>query len=155
MVEEALTISDLFSLSELTSVELLFEAEEQMQYFHGFNRGLTAILLYYDSKRFFVNNLRTLLVARPGRTWALDENLPNEISNFLDDYVNRLLEKGLISKILSKPSLFCSSLFEMHIQKCFCFKGQVSSHDWVKAEENLQRVNGLGNLKHRKQVNIF
>jgi nuclear pore complex protein Nup205 len=105
MIEEALTISDLFSLSELTSVELLFEAEEQMQYFHGFNRGLTAILLYYDGKRFCVNNLRTLLVARPGRTWTLDENMPNEISNFLNDYVKRLLEKGLISKILSNSNI--------------------------------------------------
>lgn len=25
-------------------------------------------------------------------------------------------------------------------------------HDWPKAEESLSRVNGLGNMKHRKQV---
>ena len=39
LVDEAITLSDLFSMSELQSAELLLEAEEQMQYFHGFNRG--------------------------------------------------------------------------------------------------------------------
>ena len=36
IIEEALTLSDLFSLSEIAAVELLLEAEEQMQYFYGF-----------------------------------------------------------------------------------------------------------------------
>jgi hypothetical protein len=31
-------------------------------------------------------------------------------------------------------------------------KDQMGQHDWTKAEENLQKVNGLGSLKHRKQV---
>jgi hypothetical protein len=101
LIEEALTISELFTLSELSSVELLLEAEEQMQYFHGFNRGLTAILLYYDSKKLFINNLKTILLARTGRTWILDENMPQEISSFLNSYVDRLIQGGLVQKLLS------------------------------------------------------
>lgn len=102
MIEEALTLSDLFGLSEMAAVELLIEAEEQMQYFHGFNRGLTAVLLYYDTKKIAVNNLKALIMARSGRTWILDENLPSELVRFVDDFVNRLVQNGLISKILSK-----------------------------------------------------
>lgn len=130
MIEEAITLSDLFGLSELSCVELLIEAEEQMQYFHGFNRGLTAILLYYDCKKIQMNNLKTLLLARSGRLWVLDENIPAEINNFINSFIQKLLQSGLIDKILT----------------------QIAIHEWNKAEENLHRVNGLGNLKHRKQV---
>lgn len=100
MIEEALTLSDLFGLSELASVELLFEAEEQMQYFHGFNRGLTAVLLYYDAKKVAVNNLKALVLARSGRTWLLDENMPSEVVKFVDDFVAKLIRDGLIPKLL-------------------------------------------------------
>lgn len=134
VIEEAIALSDLFTLSELSSVELLIEAEEQMQYFHGFNRGLTAVLLYYDSKKIQMNNLKTLMLVRSGRLWILDENIPSEIINFIDSYVQRLVKNGLIEKMLA----------------------QLGNHEWSKAEENLLRVNGLGNLKHRKQVkNLF
>lgn len=102
MIEEALTLSDLFGLSEMAAVELLIEAEEQMQYFHGFNRGLTAVLLYYDTKKLAVNNLKSLIMARSGRTWVLEENMPAEIVKFVDEFVARLIQNGLLSKILSK-----------------------------------------------------
>lgn len=134
MIEEAITLSDLFCLSEQSCVELLIEAEEQMQYFHGFNRGLTAVLLYYDTKKIHMNNLKTLLLARTGRLWILDENIPTEITSFINSFIQRLVQNGLIEKILA----------------------QIAVQEWSKAEENLQRVNGLGNLKHRKQVkNLF
>ena len=100
LIEEAITISDLFALNEYTCVELLLEAESQMQYFYGFNRGLTAILLYYDSKKLMVNCLKTLLSARPGRTWVLDETMPNEILNFISKFVNELIEKKVIKNLL-------------------------------------------------------
>lgn len=104
LIEEALTLSDLFGLSELVAVELLVEAEEQMQYFHGFNRGLTAVLLYYDTKKLAVNNLKALVMARSGRTWLLDENMPAEIVKFVDSFVDRLIQNGLVSKIISNHS---------------------------------------------------
>lgn len=73
-----------------------------MQFFHGFNRGLTAILLYYDSKKLQITNLKTLIMARAGRTWILDEDIPSEITNFITDYINKLIENGLILKLISK-----------------------------------------------------
>ena len=72
-----------------------------MQYFYGFNRGLTAILLYYDTKKIYVNNLRTLTLARKGRTWVFDESLPQELTKLNSEFVENLVQGGLISKILS------------------------------------------------------
>lgn len=106
MIEEAVTISDLYGLSEYAAVDLLIEAEEQMQYFHGLNRGLISVLLYYDSKKMLLNSLKAILLARPGRTWVLDENIPTEISNFIFDYVNRLIQGGLVERILSNYIFF-------------------------------------------------
>jgi len=108
LIEEAITISDLFSLNELACVELLLEAEGQMQYFYGFNRGLTAILLYYDSKKIMINCLKALLSARSGRTWVLDEAMPSEISHFISEYVNKLVQNGVIKKLLG---IFIKFLF--------------------------------------------
>ncbi len=101
-IEEVFAISDLFSLNEYTSAELLLEAEGQMQYFYGFNRGLTAILLYYDSKKLMINCLKALLLSRTGRTWVLDEAMPNEVSKFISEYVNKLIQNGVIKKLLGK-----------------------------------------------------
>lgn len=100
LIEEALTLSDLFGVSEMTAVELLMEAEDQMQYFHGFNRGLTAVLLYYDTKKLAVNNLKTLVMARSGRQWVLDAHMPPEIAKFIDDFVAKLINNGLVAKII-------------------------------------------------------
>ncbi len=114
LIEEAITISDLFSLNELSCVELLLEAEGQMQYFYGFNRGLTAILLYYDSKKIMINCLKALLSARSGRTWVLDEAMPSEISHFISEYVNKLVQNGVIKKLLGityKISFFYLIIF--------------------------------------------
>jgi len=114
LIEEAITISDLFSLNELACVELLLEAEGQMQYFYGFNRGLTAILLYYDSKKIMINCLKALLSARSGRTWVLDEAMPSEISHFISEYVNKLVQNGVIKKLLGityKISFFYLIIF--------------------------------------------
>lgn len=101
LVEEALTLSDLFALSEISSVELLLEAEEQMPYFYGYNRGLTAILLYYDAKKIYLNNLRTLTLTRKGRTWEFDESISPEVTNMNTEFVDNLIQNGLITKILS------------------------------------------------------
>lgn len=130
VIEEAITLSDLLTMSEIMCVELLLEAEEQMQYFHGFNRGLTAILLYYDTKKICCNNLKMLTLARRGRTWVFNEALPNEITNFSSQIIETQLQDGLISKLLN----------------------QIEQYDWNTWEEQLLKVNGLGSLKHRKEV---
>jgi hypothetical protein len=101
IIEEALIISDLFNLNELKAIDLLFEAEDQMQFFYGFNRGLTAVLLYFDCKKLWVNFLRTLILAMPGRTWLLDEQMPPNISNWFSSNVEKLIQNGLVQNICS------------------------------------------------------
>jgi nuclear pore complex protein Nup205 len=110
LIEEAVILSDLYNMNELLAVELLLEAETQMQYFPNLTRGLTAILLYYDSKKSIVNTLKLLLMARSGRTWILDDTMPAELTKLINDYTNRLIYDGLILNLLSKNRSF-SNLF--------------------------------------------
>lgn len=105
IIDEALTLSDLLSMSELSSVELLLEAEEQMQYFHGFNRGLTAILLYYDVKKITCENLKLLTLVRSGRTWVFNEDFPTQITKFATEIIETQLQGGLVSKLLSDKNV--------------------------------------------------
>ena len=102
VIDEALTLSDLLTMSELGSVELLLEAEEQMQYFHGLNRGLTAILLYYDCKKMTCESLKMLTLVRSGRTWVFNDSFPTQITKFATEIIENQLQDGLVSKLLSK-----------------------------------------------------
>lgn len=99
-IEEAIILSNLYNLNELACVELLIDAETQMQYFPGLTRGLTAILLYYDNKKLLVNTLKTILLARNGRTWILDETIPNDVTRFINDFINKLIQDGLIKNLI-------------------------------------------------------
>ena len=47
LVEEALIVSDLFKLKELSSLQLLLHGEEQLPQYPGLTRGLVAVVLYY------------------------------------------------------------------------------------------------------------
>jgi len=141
-------------LNELKAIDLLFEAEDQMQFFYGFNRGLTAVLLYFDCKKLWVNFLRTLILAMPGRTWPLDEHMPSNISNWLLTSVEKLIQNGLVQNI-------CSTIlylpFQMRFSSFFLLsqsivQDQLLAYDWAKTEDGLLKANGLGNLKHRKLV---
>lgn len=109
MIEEAVTLSDLLTMSEISSVELLLEAEEQMQYFHGLNRGLTAILLYYDTKKISIENLKMLTLVRSGRMWVFNDALPNDVTKFASDIIDKQLQDGLISKLLSNLIFYCKN----------------------------------------------
>ena len=54
LVEEALIVSDLFKLNELSSLQLLLHGEEQLPQYPGLTRGLVAVVLYYDGRHVFV-----------------------------------------------------------------------------------------------------
>ena len=101
-VEETIILSNIYDLNEQSAVELLLEAETQMQYFPGLTRGLTAILLYYDRKKLIVNTLKTLLLVRSGRTWVLDETIPIDFINFVNHFIDDLIKEGLIGNLLGK-----------------------------------------------------
>ncbi len=105
-------------MSELSAAELLLETEEQLQYFPTFTRGLTAILLYYDTKKLAASNLKLLTLARKGRTWTFNDSLPADITKFATDLVDKQLQDDLIFKLL----------------------GQIEAYDWCQAEERLLKV---------------
>uniref|UniRef100_T1JB70 Partial AB-hydrolase lipase domain-containing protein n=1 Tax=Strigamia maritima TaxID=126957 RepID=T1JB70_STRMM len=128
MITEALIISDMFNLNEISAVELLLAGENQKANFVGVTRGLVAVLLYYDGRQSLVASLRALIQAREGRTWTL--GLSNEMVNLSTKYTNQLLEEGLFRKILDL-------LLEM---------------DLAKEIDKLQKNRGLGSPRHRKQV---
>ncbi len=105
-------------MSELSAAELLLETEEQLQYFPTFTRGLTAILLYYDTKKLAASNLKLLTLARKGRTWTFNDSLPADITKFATHLVDKQLQDDLIFKLL----------------------GQIEAYDWCQAEERLLKV---------------
>ena len=88
-VEEALLLSDILDLNEMSAVELLLAGEQHMprwslslslslshvsvlgSRFPGLTRGLVSVLLYHDGRRCLVSSLRSLIQAREGVAWTL------------------------------------------------------------------------------------
>ncbi|XP_014664623.1 PREDICTED: LOW QUALITY PROTEIN: nuclear pore complex protein Nup205-like [Priapulus caudatus] len=128
LIEEALIISDLFNLNEIAAVELLLAGETQLSSFPGLNRGLVAVLLYYDGRSSLVGALKALIQSREGKTWTLE--LGAELVTMTVRYTDQLMEEGLTGKIL----------------------GLLSSLDLTKEINKLHEDRGLGSPRHRKQV---
>ncbi|GFQ91337.1 nuclear pore complex protein Nup205, partial [Trichonephila clavata] len=98
LIDEALIISDMFDLNELTSLELLIAGQQQQPRFPGLTRGLVAMLLYYDGRRNLVNALQLLVQAREGRTWTL--GISSELSAIIMRFTSQLKEEGIIMKVI-------------------------------------------------------
>ncbi|XP_040581995.1 nuclear pore complex protein Nup205 [Lepeophtheirus salmonis] len=126
--EEALIVSELFQLNEISSLQLLVAGEEQLSQYPGLTRGLVSVLLYYDSRKALVQSLRSLIQSREGLSWTLET--PQDITQLSTAYTTSLLEEGLVDKILTL----------------------LKDLDWVKESNNLQKHMALGDAKHRKQV---
>ncbi|XP_035827391.1 nuclear pore complex protein Nup205 [Aplysia californica] len=127
-VAEALILSDVFDLNELAAVELLMAGEVQLPNYPGLTRGLVAVLLFYDGQRSLVSALRALAQAREGRTWTV--GVTPEIQTLINDFVDQLLQGGLVGSILDL----------------------IKSMVIVKEMDKLQKDRALGPPKHRKQV---
>ncbi|EFN72935.1 Nuclear pore complex protein Nup205 [Camponotus floridanus] len=128
LVDETITISDMYDLNEFMALDLLCTAQLQMPYHPGLTRGLTAVLLYYDGRKALTSVLRTLVHARIGHSWAIDT--PIALTRYITDYTNKLQEDGLLSRILSL-------LEEM---------------DPTKEQDLLQQNRALGGPKHHQMV---
>ncbi len=100
IVEEAMIISEMFEMNEISSLQLLLQAEEQLCQYPGLTRGLVAVLLYYDGRKAVVQALRTLIQGRAGVSWTLGAS--DDITELVTRYTQSLLEDGLVDKILSK-----------------------------------------------------
>ena len=115
LVEEALIVSDLFKLNELSALHLLLHGEEQLPQFLGFTRGLVAANLYYDGRKALVQALKILMSGRLGLTWSIEA--PAEITDIVTEVTNSLREAGLTETIL----------------------GLLASLDWTQDLAGLQR----------------
>ena len=60
LVEEALIVSDLFKLNELSSLQLLLHGEEQLPQYPGLTRGKYFLIF---------PNISELSAPRPGGSW--------------------------------------------------------------------------------------
>lgn len=128
LVDEAIILSDMYDLNEYQALDLLCTAQRQMAFHPGLPRGLVAVLLYYDGRRALVATLRTLVQARAGIAWSLEVN--PEVVDYITDYTDKLMEDGLINKILSL----------------------LESMDLSKETELLQQNRAFGGPKHNRQV---
>uniref|UniRef100_A0A8R1DII9 Uncharacterized protein n=1 Tax=Caenorhabditis japonica TaxID=281687 RepID=A0A8R1DII9_CAEJA len=119
---EALIMSDVFDLGELEAVDLVLAGEAQKIHFEGLNRGLIAVVCYYDAHRLLITAIRHML------KWDREE-LPSRVCNFLDDtFVNDNIVKMLFQVLTS-----------FTVQSEF-------------ARLQAPNVNGLGGSKHQKLV---
>ena len=84
----------------LIIVSQYFLGEAQQAYFPGLQRGLVAVLLYYDGHVSLVNALRMLIQAREGRVWTL--GLSSDVTQLVTKFTDQLVQEGLVNKILSK-----------------------------------------------------
>ncbi|CRK98110.1 CLUMA_CG011478, isoform A [Clunio marinus] len=98
LVDEAITLSDMYNLNEFISLELLTTAQQQMSHYPGLPRGLIAILLYYDGKKSLVLTLKSLMQARLGVSWCTDVSY--DISALVTNYTDSLVAEGLLKKII-------------------------------------------------------
>ncbi|CAI4229906.1 unnamed protein product [Auanema sp. JU1783] len=58
---ETKIISDIFNINELEALQLVLSGEAQLANFSGLNRGLVAVICYYDMHRFLAEVLRIVL----------------------------------------------------------------------------------------------
>lgn len=128
LINEALIVSDLFNLNELSAAELLIEGERQKPHYPQLTRGLVAVLLYWDGRKCLTGTLKTLIQCRRGSTWTLE--VSEEMVEFLTSFTDELLEHGMAKQILKL----------------------VSDIQVEKEMEVLAKQRGLGGPEHRKQV---
>ncbi|XP_010142243.1 PREDICTED: nuclear pore complex protein Nup205-like, partial [Buceros rhinoceros silvestris] len=131
LIREAFILSDLFDIGELAAVELLLAGENQQPHFPGLTRGLVAVLLYWDGKRYIAESLRTLIQSRQGKMWTFE--LSQELISMTTRFTDDLMEQGLTQKILTL----------------------VSQIDLNNEFDKLQKERGLGSEKHRKEVSVL
>lgn len=97
-IDEALILSDILDLNELTAVELLLAGEQHQPDFPTLSRGLVAVLLYYDGRRNLVTSLRSLIQAREGVSWTL--GLSSNVVALVTSFTDGLFQNNLVENIL-------------------------------------------------------
>lgn len=139
---EALILSDIFQLNELEAVDLILAGEAQKIHFEGLNRGLIAVVCYYDAHRLLIATMRQML------KWDR-EDIPQRISKFLNStFINEDVIKNLFRG-------FSKNYIIINITNFFFqFSEQLINFTVQSEFARLQSpdVNGLGGSKHQKLV---
>lgn len=128
LVEEALTLSNMFDLNELYALELLIAGENQECRFPGMTRGPVAVLLYYEGRKSLLSSIQLLVQSRNGRAWSLKLN--QEIAKVIDRFTDELKEEGIVIHCID----------------------QLFSLDIVTEYEMLESNRALGTSKYKRQV---
>ncbi|CAI5442546.1 unnamed protein product [Caenorhabditis angaria] len=117
---ESMIISDIFTLNELDSVDLILAGEAQKIHFDGINRGLIAVVCYYDAHRLLITTLRQIL------RWDREE-LPAKLVQLID---STFIQANVVKHLFQLLNSFSvSTEFSRLMQPS---------------------VNGLGGSKHQK-----
>ncbi|XP_059473287.1 nuclear pore complex protein Nup205 [Neocloeon triangulifer] len=127
LLEEAIIISDMFSINEYVALDLLCVAEQQMQHYPELTRGLVAVMLFYDGRKAICDTLCLLAQARRGVSWEFAGACDNRL---IAAYMDQLVSNNLVSNILDL----------------------LSEIDVNKEMEKLQRNRGLGGPKHQRLI---
>ncbi|XP_066259964.1 nuclear pore complex protein Nup205 [Euwallacea similis] len=128
LYQESVILSDMYNMNELVALDLLCTAQLQMPSYPGLARGLVAILLYYDGQKALLTSLLYLVQARNGVQWSL--NVKPELSRFITDYTDQLMEGGIFKRILELLRIL----------------------DLTAEIEKLQDNLALGGPRHRREV---
>lgn len=128
LVDETLIISDMYDLNEYIALELLCTAHQQMSNHPGLNRGLVAVLLYYDGRKTLATTLKDLFQASEGMSWCVDA--PHEVTKFVTLFTHSLVADGVLLRILE----------------------QLEQMDITKELALLSENRALGKPKHHRQV---
>lgn len=128
MVDEALLMSEMFNLNELSALELIIAGENQESRYVGLTRGPIAVLLYLDGRKSLLSALHALVQASTGRSWSL--RVSRDLSRIINKFTDQLKEEGVITQCIEQ-------LLALNIKEEF---------------DSLERNRALGSFKYRKQV---
>ncbi|UMM18353.1 hypothetical protein L5515_014456 [Caenorhabditis briggsae] len=118
--EEAKILSDVFELRVNEACDLILAGEAQKMHFEGLNRGLCAVVCYYDAHRLLAAVVRQML------KWDR-EDVPSQITEFLD---GAFIHENMIKMLFQRLNTF-------NVQSVFALLQN-------------PEVNGLGGSKHQK-----
>lgn len=128
IVDEAITLSNMFNLDEQFALDLLCTAQQRLADYPGITRGPVSILLYYDAHYSFATTLKMLVHGHQGLRW--ESNCSTEVQKCVTKFVDELVIDGLFEAIFAA----------------------LSSMDLAKEINLLQQNRGLGGAYHHHMV---
>ncbi|ODM93130.1 hypothetical protein Ocin01_13553 [Orchesella cincta] len=69
LVNEAMLLSDMFQINEFLALDLLTVAENEIENYPGWPRGLIAVSMFYEGRLSLIASLVKMMRICPGRTW--------------------------------------------------------------------------------------